>query len=109
MSSGGKLRPYCTANTRYNFDMKTLCIPLDEERWKRLERAAQARNLTPDQLALEAIEAFVQQSTRSELYEQALRVVGKYRSGVHDTSERHDFYLAQAYLPESEENDAGVR
>lgn len=68
--------------------VKTLHLPLDEERWQRLQQAAQERNLTPEELALEAIESIVQQPSRRALYEQAFRVVGKYSSGQGDISER---------------------
>jgi len=36
--------------------------------------------------------------SRQELMRRALEVAGKYRSGHHDIAERHDDYLAEAYL-----------
>lgn len=89
--------------------VKTLHLPLDEERWQRLQQAAQERNLTPEELALEAIESIVQQPSRRALYEQAFRVVGKYASGQGDISERHDDYLAEAYLHEPSRTDESIR
>lgn len=85
--------------------MKTLHLPLDEERWQRLQQAAQERNLTPEQLALEAIESIVQQPSRHALYEQASHIVGKYSSGQPDISQRlqnASQLLLDDYLHDSE-------
>ena len=35
--------------------------------------------------------------SREELWERAMKVVGKYRSGKSDVAQRHDDYLAEAY------------
>ncbi len=36
--------------------------------------------------------------SRKELWERASKVIGKYRSGKNDVAQRHDDYLAEAYM-----------
>lgn len=36
--------------------------------------------------------------SRKELWERASKVIGKYRSGKSDVAQRHDDYLAEAYM-----------
>jgi predicted DNA-binding protein len=89
--------------------MKTLHIRIDEERWERLQRVAQERAVTPEQLAAEAIEAILEPLNRRERYKQAMQVVGKYRSGRSNISECHDAYLTEAYIQSDTASDEGIR
>jgi len=86
--------------------MVTLHINLDEERWECLNQMAQARGLTPEQLVSEAIEDLMRQNHRRLLYEQAMTIVGKYRSGQEDISLHHDAYLGEAFTTDIQKDES---
>jgi hypothetical protein len=76
-------------------------VQFPEEDLKELRREAAEEGLSVS----EVIRRYVAEGrrakrkpSRQELMRRALEVAGKYRSGHHDIAERHDDYLAEAYL-----------
>jgi len=76
-------------------------VQFPEEDLKELRREAAEEGLSVS----EVIRRYVAEGrrakrkpSREELWERAMTVVGKYHSGKSDIAERHDDYLAEAYL-----------
>lgn len=75
-------------------------IQLTEEQARTLKEIAHQENTSIAELTRRAIDQWLQ-TTRAipmtERRQRALAVVGRFRSGQADVSERHDDYLAEAY------------
>ncbi|HEX9505559.1 MAG TPA: ribbon-helix-helix protein, CopG family [Acidimicrobiia bacterium] len=71
-------------------------ISLSEEQMERLRRLARHRRTSIAALLREAVDARFSDVPSHER-ERALRVVGAFASGAHDTSEHHDEALADAF------------
>lgn len=73
-------------------------IQLTEEQSRRLKAASARRGVSVAELIRKGVDAILaREHDRSpdELHERALRAAGKFRSGRHDISARHDDYLAE--------------
>jgi hypothetical protein len=73
-------------------------IQLTEEQSRRLKAASARRGVSVAELIRKGVDAILtRENDRSpdELYERALRAAGKFLSGRHDISARHDDYLAE--------------
>ena len=75
-------------------------IQLTEEQARALKEIAHRENASIAELTRRAIDQWLQTINAVPLTERrrrALAVVGRFRSGQSDVSERHDDYLAEAY------------
>ena len=75
-------------------------IQITEEQAKAVKRIALARHLSVAELIRRAVDIMVKSSPIADPEEKrrrAIEIVGKFRSGKHDTARRHDQYLADAY------------
>jgi predicted DNA-binding protein len=74
-------------------------IQLTVEQAERLKELARARNKSIAGMIREALDQFLgnQEPGGRTLYRQALKVVGKYKSGVNDISIDHDKYLEEEF------------
>lgn len=73
-------------------------IQLTEDQSRRLKAASARQGVSVAELVRKGVDAILtKENDRSpdELYERALRAAGKFRSGRHDISVRHDDYLAE--------------
>ena len=74
-------------------------IQLTEAQLERLKRLAAERGVSIAAIVREAVDRLGTDSERHARRQRALSVVGKYRSdGAGDIAERHDEYLADAFL-----------
>jgi hypothetical protein len=73
-------------------------ISMTEDQAEALRRLAAARRVSQAALLREAIDALVADDDRVHRARRARAVVGRYRSGQSDTSERHDEVLAEIFL-----------
>jgi Arc/MetJ-type ribon-helix-helix transcriptional regulator len=75
-------------------------VQLPEEDLRELRRIAAEEGVSVSELVRRGVKQVLEarlKPSREELWERALRVAGKYRSGKHDVARRHDHYLAEAY------------
>jgi hypothetical protein len=75
-------------------------VQLTEEQAHALKEIAHRENASVAELTRRAIDQWLQTTgtiPASERRRRALAVVGRFRSGQTDVSERHDDYLAEAY------------
>ena len=75
-------------------------IQLTKQMQTELRAASRATGRSMADLIREGIAIVVKQRkgiSREEQWERASRIIGKYSSGLHDVSTRHDHYLAEAY------------
>jgi hypothetical protein len=74
-------------------------ISLTAEQAEGLSRLARERGVSMAALVREGVDAVLAQRVRRERWQQALEMIGKYRSkdGATDVAEHHDAYLADAY------------
>ena len=76
-------------------------IQLTETQVKELKRIAAARGVSLAEVVREAVEGVIRSGgvpvDREERKRRALAAVGTFRSGVRDTSARHDRDLAEAF------------
>lgn len=79
--------------------MKRILVGLRDEQQERLRREATRRRTSVAFLVREAVDrAFSDEvEQRHERHRRSTEVIGRFRSGQHDISERHDEYLAHAY------------
>lgn len=79
--------------------MKRILVGLRDEQQERLRREATRRRTSIASLVRDAVDrAFSDElQQRREIHRRSTEVVGRFRSGRHDVSERHDEHLAQAY------------
>jgi len=77
-------------------------VQLTEEQARALKEIAHRENASIAELTRRAIDQWLQTTgaiPMAERRRRALAVVGTFRSGQTDISERHDEYLAEAYRP----------
>ena len=75
-------------------------VQLTEEQARALKEIAHRENASIAELTRRAIDQWLQTTSAIPMAERrrrALAVVGTFRSGQTDVSERHDEYLAEAY------------
>ncbi len=74
-------------------------VQLKEDQWQWLKQKSREKGVSVSQLIREGVELLkVLESRPSETQKQrALKLVGRFSSGISDVSKRHDEYLAEAY------------
>lgn len=75
-------------------------VQLPEEQLAVLRRMAAEEGVSVSELVRRGVAQLLEsrrKPTREELWERALSVAGKYRSGKTDIGERHDDYLAEDF------------
>ncbi len=75
-------------------------IQLPEQDLAELRRLAAEEGVSVSELVRRGVKHVLEgkrRPSREELWERAMKVVGKYRSGKSDVAQRHDDYLAEAY------------
>ncbi len=74
-------------------------IQLTEKQAEILRRRAKRENVSLAELVRRAVDAFTRTEppSRADLREHAIRVAGRFASGSHDTSRRHDEVLIDAF------------
>lgn len=85
-------------------EMKRIPIGLTEPQHERLTREARRRRVSVAALVREAVDQVFpdELEQRRELHRRSLRAVGAFHSGLGDVADRHDDYLAEAYLADLE-------
>jgi hypothetical protein len=69
---------------------------------KAIKKMAASRRMSGAALIRHAIDAMINSSIAVDVEERrkrAIDIVGKFRSGKRDVSEKHDEYLADAFVP----------
>lgn len=76
-------------------------IQLTDTQAEILRRRSKRENVSVAELVRQAIDVFTRAEPPScrELRERAIGAAGRFSSGVHDTSSRHDDALAEAFGP----------
>jgi len=75
-------------------------IQLTEDQAKELKKIAQSRHLSVAELIRKAVDTVIKSNTvvnAEERHKRAMEIVGKFSSGKHDVSKKHDLYLTEAY------------
>jgi hypothetical protein len=75
-------------------------IQLTEAQAKALKKLALSRHLSIAELIRQAVDNMIKTSTTVDIEERkrrALEVMGKFKSGKKDISEKHDEYLVEAF------------
>ena len=74
-------------------------VQLTDKQAEALRRRSKRENVSVAELVRRAIDAFTRAEPPSErdVRDRAIRAAGKFASGVHDTSRRHDEALADAF------------
>lgn len=75
-------------------------IQLQEEQLKALKRIAAAKQSSIAELIRKAVDNIIETGAVPDYEERrkrAIEIAGKFRSGKHDISLRHDEYLVEAY------------
>jgi hypothetical protein len=78
-------------------------IQLTEDQSHRLRQAARRSGVSTAEVIRRSVDRYLEHDESatpggpSRLA--ALEVIGRFRSGLHDISQRHDDYLDEAYLP----------
>ena len=75
-------------------------VQLTEKQLVTVKRIAAERNMSMSEIIRQGLDCYLQQSigsNREERIRRALDIVGKYRSGYSDVSERHDEHLDEAF------------
>ncbi len=75
-------------------------IQLTEEQAKAIRKIANSRHLSVAELIRQAVESMIKSGTVVDVEERrkrALDIAGKFSSGKHDISKKHDKYLAEAF------------
>jgi hypothetical protein len=75
-------------------------IQLTDEQARAIKKIAAAKGVSIAEVIRRAVEGAIKSSTRADMEERqkrALEIVGKFRSGKHDVSKKHDAYLAEVY------------
>ncbi|HXJ64649.1 MAG TPA: CopG family transcriptional regulator [Actinomycetota bacterium] len=73
-------------------------MQLREDQVRALKRRAAERGVSMAELIRDAVDRELERDDEEAKWERAFAVMGKFRSGLADVSERHDDYLAEAYL-----------
>jgi hypothetical protein len=72
-------------------------IQLTPEQAMHARERAVAEGVSISELLRRALDAYLEIEDRRERRERMIASIGKFRSGLHDISERHDDYLAEAF------------
>ena len=75
-------------------------IQLTEEQARKVKRIAARRGVSMAEVIRDAVEEAIRsnrQGVREEKRTRALEILGKFRSGKRDVSEKHDTYLSEAF------------
>jgi hypothetical protein len=74
-------------------------VQLTDKQAEALRRRSKRENVSIAELVRQAIDAFTRAEPPSgrQLRERAISAAGRFASGVHDTSSRHDDVLAEAF------------
>jgi hypothetical protein len=75
-------------------------IQLTEKQVQTLKRLAASRHISVAGLIRQAVDTMIKSGPLvdpEERYKRAIDIVGKFHSGKHDVSEKHDDYLLDAY------------
>lgn len=76
-------------------------VQLTEGQLKELKRIAAARGTSLAKVVRDAVDGVIRAGgapvDREEMVNRGLSIVGRFRSGIRDTSARHDKYLAEAF------------
>jgi hypothetical protein len=72
-------------------------LDLTEDQVTALRLLSIQRGTSLSELVRESIDLLLREQARVSLVQRALSASGKFRSGRHDISEKHDEYLAEAY------------
>jgi len=75
-------------------------IQLTEDQARALKKLAQSRRLSIAELIRKAVDTIIKSNTvvdAEERHKRAMEIVGKFGSGKHDISKKHDLYLMDAY------------
>ena len=75
-------------------------IQLTEDQAKALKKIAQSRHLSVAELIRKAVDTVIKSSSvvdAEERHKRAIEIVGKFSSGKHDVSKKHDLYLTEVY------------
>lgn len=78
--------------------MITTHVELSEEQSKALDELAEREGTSVDTLVEQVVEQILKAADRAEKWERARALIGRFHSGLHDVSERHDDYLAEDFL-----------
>ena len=75
-------------------------IQLTEQQSMGIKAMAKAQGISTAEVIRRAITVLLESSImvdESEKHARAMRIVGRFRSGRHDISKKHDAYLSEAY------------
>ena len=75
-------------------------IQLNEEQVKVIKKIANAQGVSVAEVIRRAVDRIISVNPvvgMEERHKRALEIVGKFRSGRHDVSRKHDAYLIEAY------------
>jgi hypothetical protein len=75
-------------------------IQLTDEQAREIKKVALAKGVSVAEIIRRAVEGAIKSSTKADMVERqkrALEIVGRFRSGKHDVSKKHDTYLTEAY------------
>ncbi|MDO9529053.1 MAG: CopG family transcriptional regulator [Syntrophales bacterium] len=72
-------------------------IQIEDQQAEWLKATAKERGVSISQLIRDSINFYRIRGEQSSLKKRALAAVGRFASGSHDISERHDDYLTDAY------------
>jgi hypothetical protein len=76
-------------------------VQLTEKQVRELKRIAAARGTSLAEVVRDAVDGAIRAGgvavDREEMVNRALSIVGRFRSGIRDTSVRHDKYLGEAF------------
>ena len=75
-------------------------IQLTEDQAKALKNIAASRRVSVARLIRQAVDTMIESSPPADLEERrrrAMDIIGKFHSGKHDVSKKHDDYLLDAY------------
>lgn len=75
-------------------------IQLTEDQARALKRISLSRHLSIAELIRQAVDTIIKTNTvidTEERRKRALDIVGRFSSGKHDISKKHDKYLAEAF------------
>ena len=82
-------------------EMVRIQVHFEEDDLKELRRLSTEEGIALSEIIRRLVKIGLESTrrpSRSELMKRALTVVGKYHSGKHDVAQRHDDYLAEAYM-----------
>jgi Ribbon-helix-helix protein, copG family len=75
-------------------------VQLTEKQANTLKNLAASRYLSIAELIRQAVDTFIKSSSGIDIEERkkkALEIAGRFRSGKHDVSSKHDNYLSEAF------------